>query len=302
MKAADGGTVIYAGSDVAHLGNLLLVQHQGGYITAYGNNEALLVKKGDAVKKGQTIAKAGNSGGVASPRAALRGPPRRQQDDRSDDGAAGAVTLSSQTKCNTSLGCCDGETLRPTQPGRAVQDCRASPSRPVAPPNRAALDRSASSISRELRRNRGVQVGYKPTYAHQRAAARRWKGSRLERNAELRDLVLDRLKRGWSPEQIAGWLAAPRPRAGSVTRASTGSSTIRSGAPMTALGAITCPEPKACGADATGPVDTLSASQRPRFHRFAPARGSAPTHLRTLGSRPHAVHRPRPGPPRVART
>jgi murein DD-endopeptidase MepM/ murein hydrolase activator NlpD len=68
VKAADGGTVIYAGSDVAHLGNLLLVQHQGGYITAYGNNEALLVKKGDAVKKGQTIAKAGNSGGVASPR------------------------------------------------------------------------------------------------------------------------------------------------------------------------------------------------------------------------------------------
>jgi murein DD-endopeptidase MepM/ murein hydrolase activator NlpD len=68
VKAADGGTVIYAGSDVAHLGNLLLVQHQGGYITAYGNNEALLVKKGDAVKKGQTIAKAGNSGGAASPR------------------------------------------------------------------------------------------------------------------------------------------------------------------------------------------------------------------------------------------
>lgn len=68
VKAADGGTVIYAGSDVAHLGNLLLVQHQGGYITAYGNNEALLVKKGDAVRKGQTIAKAGNSGGAASPR------------------------------------------------------------------------------------------------------------------------------------------------------------------------------------------------------------------------------------------
>ena len=68
VKAADGGTVIYAGSDVAHLGNLLLVQHPGGYITAYGNNEALLVKKGDAVKKGQTIAKAGDSGGAASPR------------------------------------------------------------------------------------------------------------------------------------------------------------------------------------------------------------------------------------------
>jgi len=71
----------------------------------------------------------------------------------------------------------------------------------------AALDRSASSVSRELKRNRGMQVGYKPIYAQEQAAARRWKGSRLERNAELRDLVLDRLKRGWSPEQIAGWLA-----------------------------------------------------------------------------------------------
>lgn len=68
VKAADDGTVVYSGSEVAHLGNLLLVQHPGGYITAYGNNEALLAKKGDAVKKGQAIAKAGNSGGAASPR------------------------------------------------------------------------------------------------------------------------------------------------------------------------------------------------------------------------------------------
>jgi len=70
----------------------------------------------------------------------------------------------------------------------------------------AALDRSPSSISRELKRNRGKQVGYKPTYAQEQAAARRWKGSRLERNAELRTFVLDRLKLGWSPEQIAGAL------------------------------------------------------------------------------------------------
>ena len=75
----------------------------------------------------------------------------------------------------------------------------------------AALDRSPSSISRELKRNRGVQVGYKPTYAQEQAAARRWKGSRLERNAELRELVLDRLKGSWSPEQIAGWLKRAHP-------------------------------------------------------------------------------------------
>ena len=68
VKAADGGTVVYVGSEVAHLGNLVLVQHPGGYITAYGNNDAVLVKKGEEVKKGETIAKAGSSGGAASPR------------------------------------------------------------------------------------------------------------------------------------------------------------------------------------------------------------------------------------------
>jgi IS30 family transposase len=70
----------------------------------------------------------------------------------------------------------------------------------------AALDRPPSAVSRELKRNSGRQVGYKPIYAHEQAAARRWTGSRLERDAELRSLVLDRLSRGWSPEQIAGRL------------------------------------------------------------------------------------------------
>ena len=41
----------------------------------------------------------------------------------------------------------------------------------------AALDRSASSISRELKRNRGQQIGYKPVHAQERAKARRWKGA-----------------------------------------------------------------------------------------------------------------------------
>ena len=69
-----------------------------------------------------------------------------------------------------------------------------------------ALDRSPSSISRELKRNHARQLGYQPAYAQQQAAARRWKGSRLQRNAKLRDLVLGCLQRGWSPEQVAGWL------------------------------------------------------------------------------------------------
>ena len=76
----------------------------------------------------------------------------------------------------------------------------------------AALDRSPSSISRDLKRNSGAQVGYKPSYAAEQAAARRWSGSRLERDVELRALVLDQLSRGWSPEQIAGRLAQQQAR------------------------------------------------------------------------------------------
>jgi IS30 family transposase len=70
----------------------------------------------------------------------------------------------------------------------------------------AALGRSASSLSRELKRNRGQQIGYKPAYAQERAKARRWKGSKLDRNAALRDEVLACLRKGWSPEQVCGWL------------------------------------------------------------------------------------------------
>ena len=71
----------------------------------------------------------------------------------------------------------------------------------------AALDRAPSTISRELKRNIGRQVGYKPAYAQEQTRARRWKGSRLEREAALRQAVLERLALGWSPEQVAGRLA-----------------------------------------------------------------------------------------------
>ena len=120
----------------------------------------------------------------------------------------------------------------------------------------AALDRSPSSISRELKRNRGVQVGYKPTYAQEQAAARRWKGSRLERNVELRELVLDHLRCGWSPEQIAGWLA----RSKAATRISHESiyrfiyDQIRRTNDSSYQTATTCPEPRASAADSIAPA------------------------------------------------
>jgi IS30 family transposase len=76
----------------------------------------------------------------------------------------------------------------------------------------AALDRQPSTISRELKRNSGSKIGYQPSYAQQQAAARRWSGSRLERDDALREEVLDHLADGWSPEQISGRLARERGR------------------------------------------------------------------------------------------
>jgi IS30 family transposase len=71
----------------------------------------------------------------------------------------------------------------------------------------ATLGRAPSSISRELKRNTGVQTGYKPAHADELCWARRWQGSRMERDTALRERVLQRLSLGWSPEQIAGRMA-----------------------------------------------------------------------------------------------
>ena len=73
----------------------------------------------------------------------------------------------------------------------------------------AILDRAPSTISREIRRNTGygAKAVYRPLYADDQAWARRWTGSRMERQPALRSLVLDRLAMGWSPEQVCGRLA-----------------------------------------------------------------------------------------------
>jgi len=70
----------------------------------------------------------------------------------------------------------------------------------------ATMDRAPSTIMRELKRNRGTQVGYQPAYADKQAKSRRWKGSRLLRDPDLQDRVLTRLGQGWSPVQVCGGL------------------------------------------------------------------------------------------------
>ena len=67
VKAADGGTVVYSGNEVRGLGNLLLVSHTGGYITAYAHLDKMSLAKGARVRKGQTIGTVGTSGGVSEP-------------------------------------------------------------------------------------------------------------------------------------------------------------------------------------------------------------------------------------------
>lgn len=67
VKAAEGGTVAYAGSELKGYGNLVLIRHPNGYVTAYAHNGQLDVKRGETVKRGQTIAKSGQTGNVGSP-------------------------------------------------------------------------------------------------------------------------------------------------------------------------------------------------------------------------------------------
>lgn len=67
VKAAEGGVVAYSGSELKGYGNLVLIRHDNGYVSAYAHNGELNVKRGDKVGRGQVIAKSGQSGNVSSP-------------------------------------------------------------------------------------------------------------------------------------------------------------------------------------------------------------------------------------------
>jgi len=67
VKAGDKGTVAYAGNGLKGFGNLILIKHSDGYITAYAHNEKILVQKGQTVQRGEKIATVGQTGGVNKP-------------------------------------------------------------------------------------------------------------------------------------------------------------------------------------------------------------------------------------------
>ena len=67
VKAADKGVVAYAGNELKGFGNLILIKHSDGYITAYAHNQHLYVKKGQKVLRGEKIATVGSTGSVNFP-------------------------------------------------------------------------------------------------------------------------------------------------------------------------------------------------------------------------------------------
>ncbi len=67
VKAAEAGIVVYAGNEVRGYGNLVLIRHPNGFVTAYANNGELDVKRGETVRRGQVIAKSGETGNATSP-------------------------------------------------------------------------------------------------------------------------------------------------------------------------------------------------------------------------------------------
>ncbi|OWJ62061.1 hypothetical protein BWR60_30400 [Inquilinus limosus] len=67
IKAAGPGVVAYAGNELRGYGNLVLIQHGDGLVTAYAHAASLSVKKGDQVGAGQTIGTVGQTGAVDQP-------------------------------------------------------------------------------------------------------------------------------------------------------------------------------------------------------------------------------------------
>jgi murein DD-endopeptidase MepM/ murein hydrolase activator NlpD len=67
VHAAESGVVAYAGDELKGYGNLVLLRHDNGWVTAYAHADEIMVKRGDRIKRGQVIARAGRTGQVDQP-------------------------------------------------------------------------------------------------------------------------------------------------------------------------------------------------------------------------------------------
>ena len=94
VHAAESGRVAYAGNELKGYGNLVLIRHDNGWVSAYAHADQILVKRDDVVRRGQVIAKAGKTGTVDQPQLHFE---LRQGAKPVDPAAAhGAVGLSSR--------------------------------------------------------------------------------------------------------------------------------------------------------------------------------------------------------------
>ena len=78
VRAAAAGTVIYAGNELQAFGNLLLIRHEGGWVTAYGHLDTINVQRGATVTQGETIGTVGQDRVGQDAAASLRSPPGQQ--------------------------------------------------------------------------------------------------------------------------------------------------------------------------------------------------------------------------------
>src|SRR3546814_9585949 len=67
VRAAENGVVVYIGNELRGYGNLVLIQHADGYMTAYGHNDSVLVSRGQKVRRGATLARVRSTGNVEKP-------------------------------------------------------------------------------------------------------------------------------------------------------------------------------------------------------------------------------------------
>jgi murein DD-endopeptidase MepM/ murein hydrolase activator NlpD len=67
IHAAESGKVVYAGDELKGYGNLVLIRHSDGWVSAYAHADQVMVSAGDEVRRGQVIAKAGKTGAVDQP-------------------------------------------------------------------------------------------------------------------------------------------------------------------------------------------------------------------------------------------
>lgn len=67
VRAAENGVVVYAGNELKGSGNLVLLRHDGQWVTAYAHMDKIMIRKGQTVKRGETVGTVGSTGSVSTP-------------------------------------------------------------------------------------------------------------------------------------------------------------------------------------------------------------------------------------------